>query len=88
MKLPDNVYDILKWVAIVFCDAFACAVLALGEIWQIPYAKEISDTCHIIGLFLGTLLGVSSINYYKAANTSLEIPEWEEEVDNNEEGEG
>lgn len=88
MKLPDHVYDVLKWFAIVFCDAFACAILALGEIWGIPYAKEISDSMHIIGLFLGTLLGVSSITYYKDSHASVEIPEWETEVDNNEEGEG
>lgn len=86
--LSDKTYDILKWFALIFCDAFACCVLALGEIWGIPYAKEISDTMHIIGLFLGTLLGVSSVAYYKKGNSSIEIPEWEEEVDNNEEGEG
>ena len=40
--LTDRTYDILKWFALIFCDAFACCVLALGEIWGIPYAKEIS----------------------------------------------
>ena len=86
--LTDRTYDILKWFALIFCDAFACCVLALGEIWGIPYAKEISDTMHIIGLFLGALLGVSSVSYYKNAHASIAMPEDEQEVDNNEEGMG
>ena len=54
---------------------------------HLPFTKEIPLTITAIDLFLNSLLGISSNNYYKK-DGSLEMPEDEEEVDNNEVGEG
>lgn len=64
MKLNDNVYDILKWLAIIGLPAFKVAIEPLFNIWGIPYGKEIADTLNIIAVLLGSLLATSTIQYH------------------------
>lgn len=63
MKLPDKVYDVLKWIAIICLPAFKIAIPQLFEIWGWPLGPEIADTLDVIAVLLGTLLGVSCVNY-------------------------
>lgn len=67
MKLPDKIYDVLKWVALVFLPA--CAVLygALAKVWGWPYPSEIVYTITAVDTFLGGLLGISTITYNQEA---------------------
>lgn len=65
MKLPDKVYDILKWIAIICIPAFKEAIPALFEIWHIPYGVEIADTLNILAVLIGGLISVSAIAYHK-----------------------
>ena len=65
MKLNDKVYDILKWFAILFLPALAVLVKTIFAIWQIPYGDEISTTIMALDVFLGAILGISSIQYKK-----------------------
>ena len=65
MKLPDNVYDILKWIALVVLPAIATLYFALAQIWGFPYGAEIVGTITAIDAFLGALLGVSTVTYKK-----------------------
>lgn len=67
MKLNDKVYDVLKWIAILFLPALAILVRTVFAIWQIPYGEQISATIVAIQVFLGAILGVSSIQYKKEA---------------------
>ena len=71
MKIPDSIYDILKWVCLVFLPALSTAYSALAGIWGLPFAEQIPTTVTVISLFLGTLLGVSSAEY----NRRLEPPQ-------------
>lgn len=64
MKLNDNVYDILKWIAIIFLPAMKVAIEPLFNIWHIPYGKEIADTLNILAVLLGSLLATSTIQYH------------------------
>ena len=64
MKISNKTYDRMKWVALIFIPAFETLILTVGKIWSIPYYLEIGATIAAIGLFLGSLLGVSSYNYY------------------------
>ena len=68
MKLPDKVYDVLKWFALIVLPAVGTLYFALAGIWGFPYGEEIVGTITAIDAFLGTLLGISSANYYKAKN--------------------
>ena len=67
MKLPDKVYDCLKWVCLVLLPA--CAVLygALAKVWNWPYPSEIVYTITAVDTFLGGLLGISTITYNQEA---------------------
>jgi surface polysaccharide O-acyltransferase-like enzyme len=65
MKMNNTVYDILKWVAILFLPALAILIKTVFAIWQIPLGDQISATIIAIQVFLGAILGVSSLNYNK-----------------------
>lgn len=61
--IPNKVYDVLKWVAILFLPALAVLIKTVFPIWGIPYGQEISETLIALQVFLGAILGVSSISY-------------------------
>ena len=61
--LPDRVYDILKWVAIIVMPALSTFIVGLGGIWSLPYAGQVAATVTAIGVLLGAFLGLSSVKY-------------------------
>lgn len=61
----NKIYDFLKYVAQIGLPAIATLYFALAQLWHLPYAEEIVGTITAIDLFLGTLLGISSVNYGK-----------------------
>ena len=65
MKLKNSLYDVLKWIAILFLPALAILVKTVFAIWNIPLGDQISATIIAIQVFLGAILGVSSLNYNK-----------------------
>lgn len=67
MKLSNRLFDILKWVAILFLPALAILIRTVFAIWSIPYGEEISSTIVALQVFLGAILGVSTLNYNKEA---------------------
>lgn len=66
MKLPDTLYDVLKWLSLVALDAVGIAYEALSGVWGLPLGTEISKTCVILSVLIGTLIGVTSANYNKS----------------------
>lgn len=67
MRLPDRVYDILKWIALIFLPAVAVLYGALAKVWNWPYAEQIVYTITAIDTFLGAVLGISTVQYNKEA---------------------
>ena len=65
MKLNNKLYDILKYVSLIFLDAVGVLYKGLAEVWNLPYGNEIMTTCTLISIFIGTLIGISSYNYNK-----------------------
>lgn len=65
MKLENKVYDVLKWVAILLLPAAAGLYERLAHTWGLPYASQIPDTINAIQIFLGVILGISTLNYKK-----------------------
>jgi hypothetical protein len=65
MKLPDSVYDILKWITMIVLPALATAYVGLASIWGWPYADEVAKTTAVICTLLGALLGISTAQYNK-----------------------
>lgn len=66
--MSNKVYDILKWVTMVGLPAVTTLWLTLASIWGFPYAEPIGATLGAITVFLGAVLGISSINYAKTKN--------------------
>ena len=65
MKLPDKVYDILKWITMIVLPALATAYVGLAAIWGWPFADEVAKTTAVICTLLGALLGISTAQYNK-----------------------
>ena len=65
MKLPDKVYDVLKWIVMIVIPALATAYVGLAAIWGFPYADEVAKTAAVICTLLGALLGISTAQYNK-----------------------
>lgn len=65
MKLSNNTYDILKYIAQIVLPALGTLYFALSQIWGLPYGEQIVGTITAFDAFLGALLGISSAQYYK-----------------------
>ena len=72
LKINDRVYDVLKWVAMLFLPALAVLVKTVFAVWHLPYGDEISTTIMALDAFLAAILGISSIAYYNNANKGNE----------------
>ena len=69
MKFNNKVYDILKYIAQIVLPALATLYFALSKIWGLPYGEEIVGTISAIDVFLGALLGISTMNYNKSVGS-------------------
>lgn len=60
--LPSNVYVVLKWATLVAIPATGVFYQALAGIWALPLAEEVAQTCNVVALLLGALIGVSAVS--------------------------
>lgn len=65
MILPDKVYDVLKWIALIALDAIGVCYKTLALIWGWPCGEEVLATCAAISVCIGALIGISTAQYYK-----------------------
>lgn len=63
MKLNNRLYDVLKWIALIVLPAVATLYGALASVWGFPYPDQIVYTITAVDTFLGTLLGISNLQY-------------------------
>ena len=61
----SRVYDVLKWIALIFLPAIATLWFTVAKIWGLPYIAEITGTLVAIDTFIGALIGISNIQYNK-----------------------
>lgn len=77
-KMSDKVYDVLKWIALIFIPAIGTLYFALAGIWGFPYAEAIVGTLTAIDTFLGAILGISTSMYKKNQNELNDFNEEDE----------
>ena len=65
MKLPNKVYDVLKWIVIIVLPATGAAYTGLSQIWTLPYSSQIPAAITVICTFLGAVLCISTAEYNK-----------------------
>lgn len=68
MKLNDNTYKVLKWVALYLLPGITTLWLTLASIWNLPYGEQIGGTIAAIDTLVGGLLGISTAQYNKTKN--------------------
>ena len=64
MKMSNQTYDVLKYIAQIVLPALGTLYFALSQIWGLPYGEQIVGTLTALDAFLGALLGLSSAHYY------------------------
>lgn len=75
MIMNSKIYDILKWIALVALDAIGVAYKALALIWNWPNGEAVMQTCAIISVLIGTLIGISGVAYNKQSYGVIEEKE-------------
>jgi len=68
MKIPDKLYDILKWVVIIVLPAIATLYAALSAVWAWPHSDQVVTTITAVDTFLGAVLCISTATYNKEAS--------------------
>ncbi len=65
MKFSEQTYDTLKWIAQIFLPAFTTFLGVVLKCFNCQYTDIIITILVAFDTFLGTILGISSKNYYK-----------------------
>ena len=64
-KLSNSTYDTLKFLCTILLPACGTLYFALAQIWNLPLAEEIVGTLSAVAVFIGAIIGISSIQYNK-----------------------
>lgn len=65
MKMSNEVYDILIWIAQIVLPACGTLYAALAGIWGLPFGEQIVGTILAVDTFLGAVLKISNTKYKK-----------------------
>lgn len=65
MKMPNKVYDVLKYVSMIFLPALITFYGVVGTACNIPYTDTVLTIATAFNVFLGSCLGISTANYRK-----------------------
>lgn len=68
MKMSNQTYDILKYIALIVLPAISALYFGLAQIWGWPYGEEIVGSIAVIDTFLGAILQISKDNYDKTGD--------------------
>lgn len=80
MKLTNNVYDVLKWIAQILLPAAGTLYFALAKVWGLPYATEVVGTIAAVDTFLGAVLGLSSAAYNGEGTLQIDTSDPEKDI--------
>ena len=80
MIFSNKIFDLLKWLVLVAIPALTSAFVGLCTIYGWPYADEVAKTSAIVCTLLGTLLGISNLQYKLNSNGQTEVEETDDGV--------
>lgn len=70
-KMSNELYDILKEVALTILPAIAVFYTACSKIWGLPYGAEIPATIMAVDALLGACLHISNAEYRKDGDANV-----------------
>ena len=60
--LPQRTYEVIRWTIAVVLPALGLFMISINDIWHLGWpANEISLTLDAMGLFLGSVFGISKV---------------------------
>ena len=65
MILPQRTYEIIRWIVIIVIPAAITLYGVIGNVLNIPYTEVILTIAGAVDVFLGTIFGISKVNYDK-----------------------
>ena len=71
--LPEKVYEWLRWIVIIVIPALITLYGIIGNTCNIPYTDIILTIAGAVDVFLGTIFGISKINYDNAKKLENDI---------------
>lgn len=63
--MSNKVYNVLKWITLVFLPALTTLVGVILNCFNISYTDIVLTIMTAVTTFMGTILGISNINYNK-----------------------
>ena len=66
MRLPNKVYDVLKWVVLVVIPACTTAYVGLDSVFGWGYGDVVAKVSAIVCALIGSIIGISTAEYNKA----------------------
>lgn len=69
--LPNKLYDVLSWLALIALDALGECYKIVAGIWHLPYGQQVFETCVAVSVCLGILIGASKVQYQKNINADI-----------------
>lgn len=70
--MNNKTYNILKWIVITVLPALLTCFGVIGNSLNLEYTQTVITIGTAINACLGTIIGVSSINYAKSLNNKEE----------------
>ena len=66
MQFSNTLYNLIKWFVTIVLPAFGTLYYTLSNMWGLPNADQVVGTTVAVSLFLGSLVGISKLNYNRA----------------------
>ena len=60
--LPNEVYDVIKWIGLIVCPAMAAFIGAVGPAWGMANVDAIVLTINALGVLIGAVIGASALS--------------------------
>ena len=68
--LPDKLYAILKWTALIAFPSIATFIGVIGAVWGLSNTDAIVTTINAVGVLIGALIGVSAVTSKQVTSDS------------------
>lgn len=68
MIIPDKIYNVLKWVLIIFVPALITFLTTIFALYHIPNLEIVVGTIGAVATFIGACVGISTKAYNNKKN--------------------
>lgn len=65
MIIPDKIYNVLKWVLMIFVPALITFLTTIFALYHIPNIEIVVGTIGAVATFIGACVGISTKAYNK-----------------------